>query len=156
MRLSRPYTILTSLALGLSMLLTSCQSSETQTPGIPVNLDDAAKEQEVQETVAMDATRDAGLKEVAPGVWVDVRADGVRIHMDPPFFTERTLPRFESFLQNLDVNSIAKDRYAAEMILGQLDHALDNIRLGWENLQRLSPAQKQELYERVVLPNLAQ
>jgi hypothetical protein len=52
------------------------------------------------------------------------------------------------------LDNIAKKRYTAELILSQLDHALDNIRLGWENLQRLSPAQKQELYERFVKPNL--
>ena len=154
MRKSRPFTMLASLAIGLSLLLASCQSSKVQPSSTPARLDDAAVEQEVQETVATRSALDAGLKEVAPGVWVDVRADGVRIHMDPPFFTERTLPQFESFLQNLDVGSIAKDRYTAEMIQGQLNHALVNVKLEWENLQRLSPAQKQELYDRFVKPNL--
>lgn len=154
MRKSRPFTMLASLAIGLSLLLASCQSSKVQPSSTPARLDDAAVEQEVQETVATRSAHDAGLKEVAPGVWVDVRADGVRIHMDPPFFTERTLPQFESFLQNLDVSSIAKDRYTAEMIQGQLNHALVNVKLEWENLQRLSPAQKQELYDRFVKPNL--
>ncbi|WP_287409497.1 hypothetical protein [Oceanithermus sp.] len=154
MRKSRPFTMLASLAIGLSLLLASCQSSKVQPSSTPARLDDAAVKQAVQETVATRSALDAGLKEVAPGVWVDVRADGVRIHMDPPFFTERTLPQFESFLQNLDVGSIAKDRYTAEMIQGQLNHALVNVKIGWENLQRLSPAQKQELYDRFVKPNL--
>lgn len=74
----------------------------------------------------------------------------------PPFFTERTLPQFESFLKSLDVNGISKDGSVAEMIQRQLNHALDNVKQGWENLQRLSPAQKQELYDRFVKPNLHQ
>lgn len=154
MRKSRPTTLLASLTMGLVLLLASCQSSKAQPSSTPARLDEAAVEQEVQEMMAMRSALDARLKEVAPGVWVDVRADGVRVHMDPPFFTERTLPQFERFLQDLDVNSIAKDRYVAEMIQGQLNHALDNVKLEWDNLQRLSPAQKQELYDRFVKPNI--
>lgn len=86
MRKSRPSMVLVSLAIGLSLLLASCQSSKAQPSSTPARLDDAAVEQEVQEMMAMRSALDARLKEVAPGVWVDVRADGVRIHMDPPFF----------------------------------------------------------------------
>ncbi len=154
MRRTRAFTVLASLAIGLSLLLASCQSSTAQSSSTSARLDNAAVEQEVQEMMAMGSALDARLREVAPGVWVDLRADGVRIHMDPPFFTKRTLPQFESYLQNLDVNSIAKDRSVAEMIQGQLNDALDNVKLEWENLQRLSPTQKQELYDRFVKPNL--
>ncbi|ADR35511.1 hypothetical protein Ocepr_0046 [Oceanithermus profundus DSM 14977] len=54
------------------------------------------------------------------------------------------------------MNGISKDGSVAEMIQRQLNHALDNVKQGWENLQRLSPAQKQELYDRFVKPNLHQ
>ena len=154
MRKPKALAALMLLATGISMLLVSCQSSKDLSLGA-ANPDDLAKEQEIQEMVAKSATQDARMQNVAPAIWIDVRADSVRIHTEPPFFTDRTLPQFEDFLSTLNVNEITRDGHAAEWLQGQLNNTLDNIKLEWEGIERLSAAQKQELFDRYVQPNLS-
>jgi len=147
-------TLAALAALALVAALASCQQQvQPQTAPGQIAADGAAEQQEIQEMLDMAAEEDAKMQQVAPGVWIYVHRGGVRLHMEPPLFTEETIPLFEAYVSSVDLSRAASNESDLEAIRDRLESSLSMARSNWAIIKKLTPQQRKELLESLVDPD---